>query len=546
MRRFASDDPFAKEEEKISLTKLMARINEATKVADTTLRTTKFAEERATRKASAKKKMQDIGKVFDKYANKDGLLERKEVEKFAKAEFDLKIPAAYFEKNFFKVLVGNGKGVKKEHFQKLKASVGLLREQMQDDKRRETRIAREKELEKLKEEYTEKVKEATSEVEEAEAKVEKAEGEVTPLPPKAKTMVSSEMASAAEEAEALIKDAREEAATAKKTISELTEGCEPDLKVWFEGQKKKLEVRMTRVDQRVMRITSVCHKFREDARKKEAAEMDVLEKKAIKMLKYHQAAKALTNEELFEAVDADKDGKVSESEWQAFFKSCEKEPKPEKEDAKDGEAKGEEGKEEAKEEEKELEEEDLSKVFSALDEEEENALPKDRFIDLVRKFMKVAKDTVITSGQVIKESKTLRRLDIGEIVEILKGPIEEEAVKVKRVFAKAVSDDVEGWITICGNQGSQFLEEGGHVFKVTVETILTESFELDESNASASKKVKDTTRKLKVGELVDVRVWAKKEEKSGLMRMKCRCRADGATGWVTTVGNQGKKFMEVV
>merc|ERR1711920_699227 len=116
------------------------------------------------------------------------------------------------------------------------------------------------------------------------------------------------------------------------------------------------------------------------------------------MLKYHQRAKDITNEELFAAVDADTDGKINESEWLAF-KHCEKELKAEKEDG---------------------------------------------------------------------------------------------------------------------------------------------------SNANAAKKVKDTTRKLKVGEIVEVREWAKKEEKSGLMRMKCKCRSDGVTGWVTTVGNQGTVFLEVV
>merc|ERR1711865_249918 len=151
------------------------------------------------------------------------------------------------------------------------------------------------------------------------------------------------------------------------------------------------------------------------------------------------------------------------------------------------------------------------------------------------------------AGLSIKESKTLRRLEVGEVVELLEGPQEEESVKVMRLKVKVLKDDLEGWVTRSGNQGTLFLEEGGNVFKVVAETIMTDGFSLDGSDAKAStKKLKDTTRKLKVGELVEVREWPSKEEKSGLMRMKCRTRADGLTGWVTTVGNQGTVYLEVV
>mmetsp|Transcript_30916 Transcript_30916/g.64858 ORF Transcript_30916/g.64858 Transcript_30916/m.64858 type:complete len:163 (-) Transcript_30916:144-632(-) len=161
--------------------------------------------------------------------------------------------------------------------------------------------------------------------------------------------------------------------------------------------------------------------------------------------------------------------------------------------------------------------------------------------------MKVAKDTVITSGATILEGTNLRRLEAGEILEILEGPIEEDTVHVMRVHAKAMKDDVDGWVSVAGNQGSVFLEDGGNLWKVIKETILTESFELDgDSSKDATRKLKDTTRKLKVGETVVVREWPRKEEKSGLTRMKCKAK-DGVVGWATTMGNQTPplKFMEI-
>jgi len=58
--------------------------------------------------------------------------------------------------------------------------------------------------------------------------------------------------------------------------------------------------------------------------------------------------------------------------------------------------------------------------------------------------------------------------------------------------------------------------------------------------------LKDTTRKLREGELLEVYEWPRKEEKSGLLRMKAKVKGDGAVGWVTTEGNQGTAYCEVV
>lgn len=100
-----------------------------------------------------------------------------------------------------------------------------------------------------------------------------------------------------------------------------------------------------------------------------------------------------------------------------------------------------------------------------------------------------------------------------------------------------MTDDVEGWITMSGNQGSKFLEDGGGQYKVVKETIMTPEFELDGGEGKP-------TKKLRAGEIVDVREWAKKEEKSGLLRLKGRARSTGAVGWVTITGNQGNVYLE--
>merc|ERR1712151_1155152 len=106
-----------------------------------------------------------------------------------------------------------------------------------------------------------------------------------------------------------------------------------------------------------------------------------------------------------------------------------------------------------------------------------------------------------------------------------------------------MKDGLEGWATIMGNQGTTFLKEGGNTFKVVKETILTESFDIS-APTSDKKKVHETTRKLKVGEILEVRQYGKKQEDTGLTRMKCRVQTDGLVGWVTMLGNTGIKFVE--
>lgn len=79
------------------------------------------------------------------------------------------------------------------------------------------------------------------------------------------------------------------------------------------------------------------------------------------------------------------------------------------------------------------------------------------------------------------------------------------------------------------------------------ETVLTEGFEIE--GDKSLNKLKDTTRKLRVNEQVEVLEFApsgKKETNSGLVRMKVRAKSDGAMGWATSQGNRGTLFLKVL
>merc|ERR1712066_602891 len=145
-----------------------------------------------------------------------------------------------------------------------------------------------------------------------------------------------------------------------------------------------------------------------------------------------------------------------------------------------------------------------------------------------------------------KDSKTICRLEVKDIVEVLQGPIKEDSVGVPRVQARRMSDGSEGWISVEGNQGTKYLQDCSGNFKVVKETILTDSFDLAEKK-EVTRSLHQTARKLVVGESVEVREWPKKEPNSGLTRMKVRCKSDGRVGWATQLGNAaGAVFLQVI
>merc|ERR1719181_320361 len=96
-----------------------------------------------------------------------------------------------------------------------------------------------------------------------------------------------------------------------------------------------------------------------------------------------------------------------------------------------------------------------------------------------------------------KENKTLRRMELNEVVEVFEGPVEDEGAGVLRVRVMAMKDGLEGWATLKGNQGTLYLKDSAGLYKVVKETIMTPHFELDaEADKEKDASAKDPTRKL--------------------------------------------------
>lgn len=505
------------------LQKLTSRIAEAKKLVTTSKGKCNTEKTTRVKKVNAKQKFEEGLKSFKKAdTDKDGKLSRKEVTAWAKATHKFAVPADTLD-TIQRVLVKDGaKGVDQAEFFKMQVLVGVAREAELDKKRREEREAREKEVAELKVKLEETIKGIGEQITAAVEAAGTAEKEGQAIgPAQTKDLKALEVIAKAEETEKVLEESKATVTKAKEAVKALTTE-EPELKGFLAGEVKKLNASLNPLESKLNKANQALTKLRDEAKRKDTVELAKFRKLGLDMIHFHQGVKKLLMDDVYALFDKKKAGKVEEAAFVAFFKACEKKSDPD-----------------TKEEAPGLSEEDSKRLFKKLV-GAEASISQDDFMALIRKYMKVVKASVLTE-EIGISSKTLRRLEDGEILEVLTGPQKEnDDSEVERLKVKATNDDMEGWVTPVGNQGTVFLKEGGNMFKVVKETILTGSFVIGD-DATGQK-----DRKLKVGEVVEVQEWAKKEEKSGLMRMKVRVKSDGQLGYATSVGNTGIKFLEVM
>jgi len=178
---------------------------------------------------------------------------------------------------------------------------------------------------------------------------------------------------------------------------------------------------------------------------------------------------------------------------------------------------------------------EVRKLFTQLCGGEGSTLSKEAFVRFLRCYMRVMKEAVLADDSASHSCQPVRKLAAKEVVEVLQGPMMEEASGQRRLEARALQDGARGWVTTSDRKGAVFLKEGGRTFKVLKETILADDFAVDAA----------TTRKLKVGELLEVLEPPEKEETTGVMRMKVKAVFDGATGFATSRSNAGTAFIDL-
>jgi len=458
---------------------------------------------KAAAKAAALKKERERRGSFEKHdSDQDGKLCRTEVAAFSKAEFDgFELPEEALDK-IMRIL----EPVTLDKFHAMHLKVAIVWSEVKARAKRAEEAERRRVLEERRQEVQKIVNEAGELLLAAEARATEAEAGGRRLAKEDSEMPASEIEATATATDELVKRTENELSAVLERLKKAEEECEanPDLKGFDKKDVPRLRKRHENAKGRADKVAAAVKKAREHAVRKAYAEMDQKRLEAVAAIRLQMGAEGKTGEQLFASIDSG--SPLARAKFAEFLKGLS---------------------------DLELADGQAERLFEHIADGAED-IGKERFLELIRLYYKCVKGTVLSEDISIK-SKTVRRLDVGEVLEVLEGPTKEEGVGVQRVRCQSVLDEAVGWATIAGNQGTPFLEPGGNAFTVVKETLLTDGLSVQDSK---------TVRRLAKGEVIDVLEFHKKDPSVDVKRIKGKAKLDGATGWITVASNQGTLFLE--
>jgi len=162
-------------------------------------------------------------------------------------------------------------------------------------------------------------------------------------------------------------------------------------------------------------------------------------------------------------------------------------------------------------------------------------VPRLAFLEMLQEYYRCVKDISLTTSFKVKESKTVRKLLSGEVVEVLEAATVDEDTGLPRMKCRSLKDDKEGWVTLSGNKGTNFAEKCAKPYYCCEEEVpATSAFESSSAEAF----------KAKVGEVLEVLLGPQKEPPMEHQRLKGRASKDGKAGWVAVKDLQGNVNLE--
>jgi len=387
--------------------------------------------ERAERKAAALAQEQERRSRFEKHdLDQDGTLSREEVVAFAKAAHSFEVTEEVLEK-----ILAVLEPVTFDKFRMLHQKVAIAKLESQARVRRAEEEERKRVLAEQRQAVQKILDETDAILATAEENVNMAEYEAKPLT-RDYDQGADEMKAIAGTAQNLVSKALEESEAAAAKLLKVEADCAAnvDLRDYAKRDIPRLFSRQERTQGRGARVEATIKKALERAVQKANAEIDQKLTECVAAVHRRVASAEKTRDELFDEAAGGAEA-LSSEKFAAFVKGLD--------DLKLGDGQAE-------------------RLFEhvAL---EGAALSKERFVDVSRLFYKCVKSTVCSEDIAIK-SKTARRLEVGEILEALGGAKMEESVGLLRVRCRATRDDVVGWVTVQGNQGTPFLLQDGNFF----------------------------------------------------------------------------------
>eukprot|EP00438_Fugacium_kawagutii_P022652 Skav224876 [mRNA] locus=scaffold1112:128568:131243:+ [translate_table: standard] len=303
---------------------------------------------------------------------------------------------------------------------------------------------------------------------------------------------------AMESASSALKDAQGELGEVRTRLTDLVSSADEDVKQWVQLEIRKVEMKVAAMDARLAQTGQAAERGSQFLQAQEAKELKAAKLEVAKLLR----SKKLDAEELFKVADKDGDGSVNLADFNSLIEGCEG---------------------------CKLSGEKIEQVYTLF---ESNGLNKDTLWLVSRTYYSVASETVLTSTDSI-ESETVRRLELKELLEVLEGPTEDATAKILRVRCRAIFDGKEGWVTIAGNNGTEYLVVSDGTLEVTREGPLTDA--LDEGNS---------LRQLSYGEKLEVLEWDKKNASEDV-RVKVKVKGSADIGWATRAAADGTQFMKI-
>merc|ERR1711957_113015 len=162
---------------------------------------------------------------------------------------------------------------------------------------------------------------------------------------------------------------------------------------------------------------------------------------------------------------------------------------------------------------------------------EKDGISKGHFLNYLQLYFEVVKDIAFTTECDAGNSKAVRKADRGELVVVVEGPIHDEKLNVDGVKCKSIKHGTEGWMTVKGNQGTEFLKA---VPKPFFETVKETSLQKDSKVDSA------VVRTLKENEILEQIGIPRDEIADPISRTRVRATKDNAVGWVTLKNKEGQ------
>lgn len=153
--------------------------------------------------------------------------------------------------------------------------------------------------------------------------------------------------------------------------------------------------------------------------------------------------------------------------------------------------------------------------------------------ELDAKIYVCATAVAITDKRDIKDCNVVRKLLVGELFELLEGPVQESGVT--RLRGRCLKDGQEGWITTKGNAGTVYASLSSRHYRILRAGSLHKGFSSAAGRAA-------TLRRLAENEVFEVMEGPREETFAAEVRIMCRAVGDSAVGWVTVRGKNLRKW----